>query len=250
MQNYELISNWGDGIYKDKNKALKLFRNKPYEYVIEKARIQSIVYNAGLPVPAVYGVKKINENEIVMEMDYIKGEPLIYENMDIEKRTEALKTLARLQSMINAVDAVDFGLPKYSTHIISEIKRTPYLSAKAKDKVFDLFYRLYKEKSNLCHGDFHPNNVLFDGEKHWIIDWDGAGTGEPVADACIAYFYEYRFMPSIAGIYVQEYCKHAGIKQEAFLAWRPIAAAYHVNIKTKEERDYILNIINEDICCF
>jgi len=61
VQNYELISNWGDGIYKDGNKALKLFRNKPYEYVIEKARIQSLVYHAGLPVPAVYGVEKLTK---------------------------------------------------------------------------------------------------------------------------------------------------------------------------------------------
>jgi aminoglycoside phosphotransferase (APT) family kinase protein len=243
VQNYELISDWGDGIYKDGNKAIKLFLNKSYEYVVKKAHIQSLVYNVGLPVPAVYDVKKISENEIVMEMDYIKGEPLIYENMERNKREEALKAMAKLQVMINAVDAADFGLPKYSEHIINEIKITPYLSDKIKDKVFDLFHLLNTEKPNLCHGDFHPGNVLFDGEKYWVIDWDGAGTGDPVVDACMTFFYEYRYMPSTADVYMREYCRHTGISHEDFLAWLPVVAAYNVNIKTKDERDYIMNVI-------
>jgi hypothetical protein len=52
-------------------------------------------------------------------------------------------------------------------------------------------------------------------------------------------------MPSTADVYMREYCRHAGINHEDFLAWLPVVAAYHVNIKTKDERDYILNVINE-----
>ena len=31
-------------------------------------------------------------------------------------------------------------------------------------------YRDGSDAANLCHGDFHPLNILYDGSKHWIID--------------------------------------------------------------------------------
>ena len=37
----------------------------------------------------------------------------------------------------------------------------------------------------VCHGDFHPENVLFTARDPLIIDWDGASHGDPLGDvAC------------------------------------------------------------------
>ncbi len=36
--------------------------------------------------------------------------------------------------------------------------------------------------SRLCHGDFHPGNILLAGERAWIIDWMDATSGHPVGD--------------------------------------------------------------------
>ena len=77
IHNYELVSEWG-AIYKAGDKAIKIYsHDTSYYYVMEKARIHSLIYDTGLPVPAVYGVKKIGENKITLEMDYIKSEPFI-----------------------------------------------------------------------------------------------------------------------------------------------------------------------------
>jgi len=245
MLNYELISEWGP-IYRDGDKALKVYApGKPRGYVAEKARVHALVHAAGLPVPAVYGVRKIGARRNALEMAYIKSEPFIYEGMPGEEREKALAVMADLQRRIHAVDAGGFGLPGFSKRIADAIKRTPFLTKQIKGKALDLLLSLDTGKTNLCHGDLHPSNILFDGETHWVIDWDGAAMGEPAADACMTYFYERRFAPRCADLYLQAYCANAGVRREEILAWAPVIAAYQVNIKTKDERDFILKILNE-----
>lgn len=41
----------------------------------------------------------------------------------------------------------------------------------------------------LTHGDLNPTNILWDGVRVWLIDWDGAGLGHPYLDvATVANF--------------------------------------------------------------
>jgi len=239
----ELISEWGS-VYRDGNKALKVYASS-YDYVAEEARVHSLLYNAGLPVPAIYGLRKINGDRTALEMAYIEEQPFMYENMGDDRREQALEVMAKLQCMVNAVDASSFGLPEFSGQIANEISKTPYLTDEIKNKVFALIARLDLKRTSLCHGDIHPYNVLYDGAKHWVIDWNGASIGEPAADACMTYLYEKRFAPQSAELYLKFYCENSTVKREAILAWLPVIAAYQVNIKDEEEREVILNIINE-----
>ena len=39
----------------------------------------------------------------------------------------------------------------------------------------------------LCHGDFHPLNILGDTLDPVVIDWLDARRGDPVADVCRSY---------------------------------------------------------------
>lgn len=34
----------------------------------------------------------------------------------------------------------------------------------------------------VCHGDFHPLNVMVDGERAWVLDWTDAALGPPEGD--------------------------------------------------------------------
>ena len=34
----------------------------------------------------------------------------------------------------------------------------------------------------ICHGDFHPLNVLVDGDDAWLIDWTDAALGPREGD--------------------------------------------------------------------
>ena len=39
----------------------------------------------------------------------------------------------------------------------------------------------------LCHGDFHPMNILGEASQPVIIDWSDARRGDPAADVCRTY---------------------------------------------------------------
>jgi len=38
------------------------------------------------------------------------------------------------------------------------------------------------EGDRVCHGDFHPGNLLVQGSTYFVIDWTGAARGDPAAD--------------------------------------------------------------------
>lgn len=232
-------------IYRDGDKLIKhYFSDVPFDRVAEDAKIQNYLFGAGLPVPEVYDVRKINENETVLEMAYIENKSCTDDKTDMDEWIKNKKAMIKLQCMIYAVDASD--LPKFSDYLSKEIKSTPYLTEQLKEKAVDLLYHLDTGKTNLCHGDFHSGNVLFDGEKYWVIDWEEPSRGDPAADACMTYFYEMRFAPpGYADIYLRMFCEESKIKHEEVLAWLPVIAAYQVNINDEEQRNFILEIINE-----
>lgn len=37
----------------------------------------------------------------------------------------------------------------------------------------------------LCHNDLNPSNVLWDGSRTWLIDWEMAGVGHPYYDVAV-----------------------------------------------------------------
>lgn len=42
-------------------------------------------------------------------------------------------------------------------------------------------------KQNICHGDFHPGNILVAKDQKVIIDWSGVHTGNPISDVANTY---------------------------------------------------------------
>lgn len=101
--------------------------------------------------------------------------------MDKDERREAIATLVRLQCAVHSVNASD--LPKQADSLTWKIENNPYLNKEAKDTVLVLLWRLDRGQICLCHGDFHPLNILFDGN----IDWVDAACGDPLTDACRTY---------------------------------------------------------------
>jgi len=250
MLNYELISDWGHHpIYKNGDRAIKIFpSNTPYSKAMEKARAQSLAFEMGLPVPFVYGVQRLDDGKIALEMDYIKSVPFpahfLCESATEDERKKSFEMVANLLREVNVIDASDLNLHKLSKVITDEINETPFLTNKIKEKVLALLSRLETGKKSLCHGDFNPGNIVFDGEKHWIVDWDAA-IGDPAADACMTYFYAERWNAEYADAFLRSYCLNSNIKQYEVLAWLPVIAAYQVNIQTEDERNFILEVINK-----
>ena len=224
MTDLEII---GEGattkVYRDGNKAIKLYVNAPPNEVENEARLQSHAVKLGLPVPAVLGIRKLDESLAALDMEYIPGKPLLHEKMNKDERRSAIQTLAKLQCMVHTKKAC--GLPKQHDKISWKIERNSYIDSFVKDRLFSLLESFDTNLDNLCHGDFHPLNILFDGQKHWIIDWVDATAGNPLADACRTYIIFKQYMLRASGIYLQYFCEESGASKSEVIAWLPIIAA-------------------------
>jgi len=222
-------------IYRDGDKAIKLYLNAPHDEAENESKRQQFAYDSGLPVPKVYGVHSIDSNAVILEMEYINGIPLSHPQMDKNERLQAIKSLVELQCMVHKIIAA--GQPKQVEKYGERIKKSNDIDDHDKNELLKLLSNLDTDAECLCHGDFHPLNVLFNGNKHWIIDWVDATSGNPLADACRTYLIFKQFMTRSAGIFLRLFCKESKVLKDDVLKWLPIIAASrlseNVDYKTK-----------------
>ena len=80
----------------------------------------------------------------------------------------------------------------------------------------------------LCHNDANPDNVMYDGHKIWMIDWDHSGMNDPYFDlATVANFYI--FDAAKAKLFLEAYLGHAATPLEYahFAVMREVSLAYY-----------------------
>ena len=86
----------------------------------------------------------------------------------------------------------------------------------------------------ICHGDFHPNNVLVEGARFGVIDWSTAGVGDRHADlAWTAHAFEVaarsaevegvpELLRGFARSLIAAYEARHHIEPERLALWRPV----------------------------
>ena len=92
----------------------------------------------------------------------------------------------------------------------------------------------------LCHGDFHPYNIMGVGEAARIVDWVDAGAADPAADVCRTFVLIGAVDQRIAEGYADAYCAATGLDRTAVYAWLPVVAAARLAEKVPEEADRLL----------
>lgn len=245
MLNLEVV---GQGattkIYRDGDTAIKLYLNTSSNVVESEAAKQRFAYDNGLPVPKVYGVRELNDNAVALDMEYIHCQTLIHQRMDKEEINNAIQVMVKLQCEVHKVHAS--GFPKLTDRLVWKIKMSQHLDEPQKSNLLSLIERLDDDSDNLCHGDFHPLNILYDGKKYWIIDWVDASAGNPLADACRTYIIFRQSSTMLAGIYLRAFCKESNAKQEEVLAWQPVIVAARLNENMDDKsRQWLLNLVLE-----
>ena len=168
----------------DSQQILKLFNEGfPIEYVEHEAVVTHAIYEAGLPVPQVGEVVEIDGRFGFLQQK-ITGPSLL--EVWLQNRTETdfvAQTLAELHSQIHATLAPQLeNLPRQREWVGNLIQESEELSAEVKTKSAKQLTTL-ADGAMLCHGDFHPGNVLFtEAGKCVIIDWFTAVSGHPLGD--------------------------------------------------------------------
>ena len=230
-------------VYLYENNAIKVFR-EGYDkaYVFYEATITSLVENTGLPIARVHEVINI-DNKNAIKMDYIKG-PALYECIlsDIANAKEYIDRMVELQIEIHSKN---IWLPlKLKNKLKDRIIGSISISENKKDKLLKILEGLPEGKS-LCHGDFHPLNIIIKDNQYYVIDWIDGTNGCDNADVCRTYMIFLFHAPELAALYLETYCGKTGKDKKDILEWLPIIAAARLCEQNEGEKEKILEVLEK-----
>jgi aminoglycoside phosphotransferase (APT) family kinase protein len=233
------------------SQVVKLYRSpaaKPAAF--REAAIHAAVEAMGIPVPAVWGVRQIGSRwGVVFDRvrhasfaEQMRGDPIAMPRY--------LERLAQLHTFIHAHPAPQLSSLKIRlatrmdrTELLDEPRKQVLLSGRA----------AMPEGDRLCHGDFHPINVLGELSRPVVIDWPDACRGDPAADVCRSYLLLKLHAEEIAEPYLEAYCRINNapessrtinkVTRRAILDWLPYVAAARLAENVPNDHDRLLKIV-------
>jgi uncharacterized protein (TIGR02172 family) len=245
---------WGEG------HVLKLYREQfPRDWVDHEARVARTIVEAGIPTPAPGAIVEAQGRRGIVYAR-VTGISML---ADLQARPWTLfrhaRDLARLQAQVHRITAPQ--LPSYRDSMARAIGQAPDLPDDLRAKVLALMPAL-PEGQALCHGDFHPDNVLITPEGPVIIDWMTAKAGDPWADVArtsliltvgiaAAPVPISRLLRLFTGfyhsLYLKYYAKYTGGNDGGRERWLPVVAAARLNERIEGEREALLQLVREAV---
>jgi tRNA A-37 threonylcarbamoyl transferase component Bud32 len=221
--------------------AVKLYRSPAAKQVaFREAAIHAAVETLGLPVPAVRGLRQIG-NRWGIVFDRV-SDASFAERMrkDPELVSGHLEILARLQTHIHAHSVPHFDSVK--VRLSTRIARTNSLERSRRRSLLRSLAHM-QDGDRLCHGDFHPMNVLGEATRPIVIDWPDACRGDPAADVCRSYLLMKLQAEDLAEPYLDAYCRLSDMPRQTILGWLPYVAAARLAEHIADEVDELLTIL-------
>lgn len=167
--------------------VLKLLKAHASRGIItQEAYYSKIAYNHGLPVPKVWDHLELDGRYGVI-FDRIDGPTYLENVLGIMLRpSKYAKMQAELLASLHSIDLSEgeIHLPDSTTQkgrIKEQIELMGIWEGKKKTEVIETMNRL-PDGNSLCHGDFHPGNIIRSGDGPVIIDWDTGSIGNPWGD--------------------------------------------------------------------
>jgi aminoglycoside phosphotransferase len=231
-------------IFLHEDKVIKIFDARlPCGEAEYEAGKQKLAYSAGLPVPKILDVKKIDGKQTII-MEYVKGKTLgeLLSNSPGDSE-HYLGLSVDIQMQIHTVP-VDSLVPM-KEKLANQIEGAGELSQKQKDVLINKLECITFDE-RLCHGDFHLNNLIMteDGSVT-IIDWIDSSSGDIRADVYRTYLLYSQVSLELAELYISLYCQKSGISKEEIFVWAPIVAGARLSEGVSTENSQrLLNIVN------
>ncbi len=157
----------------------------------QEAEVQGWLADAGFPAPRVLAVHPPGElgPGAVQVMERAPGRMLL-DALKARPWTarRSIGRLAEVHARLHALPAD--GFPSTDDLLDRRLRLTRHVAAALDDgalgrglvRIEALADRLRDAAPSVCHGDFHPLNVLVDGDRLSVIDWTDAGLGDRHGD--------------------------------------------------------------------
>jgi len=96
---------------------------------------------------------------------------------------------------------------------------------------------------HLCHGDFHPRDVLGEASQPIVIDWPNACCGDPAANVRRSYLILKLHADEVAESYLDAYCQVVRVRRQIILDWLPYIPAARLAEDAPGEQRTLLEFI-------
>jgi len=244
---------WADGY------VLKLFWPEFSRADAElEAQLTQQVWLMGVPSAKVEDVLEFDGRWGVV-LQWIKGVPLTdYIQTDPSRLLFAAQMLGALHRQLHNKAAGQ--LPSQRLQLIRRIQACR-LPQGLRVALLEHLAQL-PDGSALCHGDFHPENVLIAEDGIYVIDWPNAVRGNPVADIArttLLVLYS-ELPPDLPGrqeimqerelfhqTYLEHYQTFSGLDLAHLRAWMPIVAAARLRDNIPAEEPRLMELIHEGL---
>jgi aminoglycoside phosphotransferase (APT) family kinase protein len=176
MGSRSVIHEWGDGgaavakVPKD---------STPEGWMRFEANYTSALHKCGAPVPEVFAVEVVNGREVSI-MERIHG-PSLWDAM-VESPHEVRQfgeQLGELHTQLLAIRP-PISLPSQRARLACKIRDAARSVHPGIERVLEVLPPV--TKVSLCHGDFHPKNVLLSPNGPVVVDWFDVSRGEALGD--------------------------------------------------------------------
>jgi tRNA A-37 threonylcarbamoyl transferase component Bud32 len=241
-----LLERHNKKIYRKDGAITKVFDHKAYpaSNVFREAMIQAYAKELGFLVPEVYDVFPVGDDWAIQSQE-IKGKTLAEMiAKDPTNKKKYIQKLVEIQTNLLAHTTDSLMLPKLKD------KLNKYITDSGLDATtrYDLHVRLEKmpNHSKLCHGDLTPHNIIFEGDKAYILDWAHATRGNSSADAAMTYLlFTLDGDQKGADQYLKAFCKKTDIAPEYVQEWISVVSATKLcTTGDEKQRALLLRNIN------
>lgn len=243
---------------------LKLFKSGlPEQQITTEYQISKQIYDTGISTPQPIEIISYEGRKGII-YERITGETMLKVISSNPGSVEAeAARMARLHHEIHSAPVTTQGLPKQIESLKSKIEEAPYLISEEKAKIIAELQTL-REDTRICHGDFHPDNIIVN-QVCWVIDWMTGMIGNPAGDvARTMLLFKFGTMPDGTPIhfvelfaqfrqyilerYLKEYISVSALELTEVNQWLiPVAAARLTEWIPELEKQQLADYIRENI---
>jgi uncharacterized protein (TIGR02172 family) len=248
----------------DDGRIIKLYRQFISKEMAENEfAMAQCAYDNGIKTPRPYSIG-MYEDRCGIVYERVSGKTLLQVMMKNPLKTHsAARKLAALHYSIHQI-CIGTSSTRQKTRLRDAITIAPVLNDKQTSQILEYTDAL-PDGHTLCHGDFHPDNIIVDGNASWIIDWMTGCEGNAACDvARTAMILKYSALPEqtprilklivrfqqekLSNWYKNEYMRISGLQKQEIDRWLlPNYAARLVENLSADETEILIRQIKHEI---
>jgi serine/threonine protein kinase len=160
-------------------------RAQDYDRMRYEYAVYSSLADSGIAIPKVFELLEVDGAPVIV-MERISGPSMMEQIRKAPYRIKAKgRELGELHLEVAGLkaDPVLWDAKRKAEYCITESR---LISQPAKDALLDIL-RPLPGGADVCHGDFHPGNILNSGGRNYLIDWSASSRGDFTSDVAHTY---------------------------------------------------------------